>query len=97
MSCQISGSAKFLEVCFDDKHATYSFGKAGQVPELTLQTTLAALDYRPWNATGTAIVEEVVFYNKNYAYGRKRHANDSNKSNYFAKQEIRLDCCSWWN
>jgi hypothetical protein len=68
MSCQIAGSAKFLEVCFDDKHATYSFGKAGQVPELTLQTTLAALDYRPWNATGTAIVEEVVFYNKNYAY-----------------------------
>ena len=48
MSCLISGSAKSLEVCFDDKHATYRFGVAGQVPELTLQTRLAALDYRPW-------------------------------------------------
>lgn len=68
MSCRIASSDKSLEVCFDDKVATYRFGVTGQVPELTLQTTHAALDYRPWNATGTAIAEEVVFYNKNYAY-----------------------------
>ena len=68
MSCHIAASPKSVEVCFDDKVATYRFGVAGQVPELTLQTTLAALDYRPWTGTGTAISEEVVFYNKTYAY-----------------------------
>lgn len=68
MSCQIAHSPKSVEVCFDDKVATYRFGVAGQVPELLLQATLAELDYRPWNATGISIAEETVFYNKNYAY-----------------------------
>lgn len=68
MSCTIANSAKSLAVCFDDKVATYRFGVAGRVPELTLQTTLAAVDYRPWNGSGTAISEEIVFTNKNYTY-----------------------------
>lgn len=68
MSCQIENGLKTVEVCFDNANAYYRFGVEGQVPELALQSTLAELDYRPWNGTGQAIWEEVSFQNANYTY-----------------------------
>ena len=68
MSCNIAASTKTLSVCYDDANAYYRFGVAGEVPELVLQSTIADLDYRPWNGLGRAIWEEVGFENQGYTY-----------------------------
>ncbi len=68
MSCQIEGSTKGVDVCFDDTNAYYRFGVAGEMPELALVTSLADLDFRPWNGLGRAIWEEVSFTNGPYTY-----------------------------
>lgn len=68
MSCQIKDNSKSVAVCYDDSTAYYRFGPTGQPPELSLQVTIAGLDYRPWNGTGAGIWEEVAFVNNNYEY-----------------------------
>lgn len=68
MSCQIKDNSKSVAVCYDDTTAYYRFGPTGQPPELSLQVTIADLDYRPWNGTGGGIWEEVAFVNNNYEY-----------------------------
>lgn len=67
MSCQIAGSAKLLEVCFDAELASYSYGRPGK-PELTLQEPVATLTYTPWPGVGSAIWEEVMFVNGGHTY-----------------------------
>ncbi len=68
MSCQIENSAKSVAVCFDDAAASYRFGIKGQTPELVITTSIADLDYVPWNGIGRAIWEAVRFSNGDYTY-----------------------------
>lgn len=68
ISCQIEDSSKTVDVCYDDSNAYYRFGIAGRVPELALITSIADLDYRPWNGLWKDIWEEISFENGNYAY-----------------------------
>ncbi len=67
-SCKIAGSSKRVEICEGGQVARYSFGKAGQSPELDLSAPIAALDYVPWNGIGRTIYEQVTFQNKGYGY-----------------------------
>lgn len=66
--CQIENNEKILSVCFDDESAIYRFGPAMDAPELELTTSIAKLNYTPWLGVGSAIWEEVVFFNEGYSY-----------------------------
>jgi hypothetical protein len=68
MSCQIENSTKSVAVCFNNWFATYRYGVAGQMPELSLQSTIADLKYEPWNGSGRSIWEVVRFENEGYTY-----------------------------
>ncbi len=65
LSCPIG--KKQLAVCLTGTTATYSFGPQGR-PELTLSSSVAALDYTPWNGIGRSIWETVAFHNGPTSY-----------------------------
>ena len=84
VSCRIADRVTILAVCFDAQTASYSYGPEG-APELTLQEPVFTLDYTPWPGVGSAIWEEVIFYNGPYSYtvrgGFDRPMNDADMEN----------------
>jgi hypothetical protein len=67
MSCEIEGSGKRLEVCFDRQAAAYNFGPQS-APELELIYPIAELAYRPWPGVGSSIWEEIDFPHAGHLY-----------------------------
>ena len=67
VACQIEHSSNMLQVCFDDKTATYSFGPEN-APDLTLSEPLLDLKYLPWTGAGRSISEAAIFDNGPYSY-----------------------------
>ncbi|QEE36208.1 hypothetical protein FTO60_11115 [Octadecabacter sp. SW4] len=80
VSCTIAESGKQLEVCINGGDALYTYGAAGQAPELALREPIRDLDYRPWPGIGRTIWEEIAFARGGYAYlvfgGINREASD---------------------
>ena len=68
MSCDIADRDRVLAVCHDDNRVTYSFGRPGQPPELTLSEPVRTVAYHPWSGVGREIAEGVDFQNGAYAY-----------------------------
>ncbi|MDQ2065734.1 hypothetical protein Q9295_05080 [Xinfangfangia sp. CPCC 101601] len=66
-SCQIG--KKQLQICFDDRADVfaYTFGRKGK-PDLSLWETTPDLDFQPWPGVGSAIWENVTFYNDGHSY-----------------------------
>jgi hypothetical protein len=68
LTCTTAGGAKVLEVCLAGEALTYSFGKAGKSPDITLTEPLANGTYTPWNGIGRAIWESTTFTNDGFVY-----------------------------
>lgn len=67
-SCSLSGGNKVLDVCLMQDSMSYSFGKAGEDPDLRLSAPITQAGYVPWNGVGRSIYEEVSFYNQGVTY-----------------------------
>jgi len=68
LSCTFANGAKVLDACHDGATATYAFGKAGRAPDLVIETPLTELAYTPWPGIGSAIWDEVGFFNAGIEY-----------------------------
>lgn len=65
--CDIAGKDTVLRVCHDDFTVTYSYGVAGEVPQLFLSEPIATVDYHPWDAPAPTS-GSITFRNGEYAY-----------------------------
>ncbi|ANB35842.1 hypothetical protein A6024_18085 [Rhodovulum sulfidophilum] len=65
--CDIAGKDTVLRVCHDDFTVTYSYGVAGEVPQLYLSEAIATVDYHPWDAPDPTS-GSITFRNGEYAY-----------------------------
>lgn len=67
VSCQVKGSAKWLELCLAGSTLRYSFGPKG-APELVLTRDIGEVVYTPWPGVGRTIWEDVQIRNKGITY-----------------------------
>ncbi|MCK4712099.1 MAG: hypothetical protein KAT26_04390 [Marinosulfonomonas sp.] len=67
MSCTLANGRKAVHVCVDGPDLTYSFGRIGQAPELTLSVPVVDANYIPWPGISN-IFETVIFTNRKISY-----------------------------
>ena len=68
MTCRIDGKTTAVHLCQGPDSVRYRYGTPGKSADLVLTSTLAELEYLPWNGIGRSIYEEVTFRNAGYAY-----------------------------